>query len=293
MPADVWFINAVLCALFYGLQSAYVKKMMDRTHFFLITWSMALYSVPILVAALVWTGVPEVKQGFWGYFLVSLVINMVTWPLFVQAIRYADLSLVMPLLAFTPIFIVGVEWVLRGRIPGPIGGVGILLIVVGAYTLNLGDVNEGLFEPIRKLFRNRGVQYMMAVTFLWSISATVEFFTVAYSGPFFYPVLLNGTLAVLFFLLSYSFMEDPLWAFSSDYNWFRLMGVGGLTGGMVLFQMLAIKSTSLVNYVISVKRAGMIVSVLLGWLYFRERGVGYRLMGAVLMIAGVCVIRLQ
>jgi len=293
MPVRFWFLNAVLCALFYGLQSAYVKKMMERTHFILITWSMALYSVPVLGGVLLINGMPGLDPAFWGYFAVSLVINMITWPLFVLAIRHADLSLVMPFLAFTPVFILGVEWVLRGQVPSGVGVSGIMLVVGGAYTLNLGDIGGGVLEPIRQAFRNRGVVLMLIVSLLWSVSATVEYFTVKHAGPFFYPVLLNICLSGGFFLLLYRFMEHPVSVFLAERNWLWLMGVGGLTGGMVLFQMLAIQETELVNYVISIKRAGMVVSVLVGWLYFGEQNVLYRMIGAVLMITGVCLIRFQ
>ncbi len=291
-PMELWFLFSLLCAVFYGGHSALVKRVMGRVHFFLITWASALFGLPILLLALSFMGLPEIQSGFYGYFLISLVINFLTWPLFVLAIRESDLSLVMPLLAFTPVFILGVEFLLRDRVPAATGITGILLIVSGAYVLNLNTSHRNPLSPLLSLFKNRGAMYMLLVSGLWSISATIEYFTVSHSSAFFYPTLLNGSLAILFTPFLYVFMDEPLHDVASDKNWLWLGGVGAFWAIMVLFQMMALTTTEFVNYVISIKRAGMIFSVFIGWLYFSEKNILFRSIGAVIMLIGVCFIRL-
>jgi drug/metabolite transporter (DMT)-like permease len=289
---DLWFLFSIACAVFYGGHSALVKHVMDRVHFFLITWACACFSMPIFFAVLYVQGLPDIQSGFMTYFLVSLVINFLTWPLFVLAIREADISLVMPLLAFTPVFILGVEWVLRSRFPGAAGLSGIALIVSGAYVLNLGSIRQGIFAPIRALMNNSGALYMLGVSVLWSVSATIEYFTVTHSSPYFYPTLLNGSLAILFTPFLYVFMNEPMKTVGRKGNWIWLLGVGSFWALMIIFQMMALDVTDLVNYVISIKRAGMIVSVLIGWLCFSEKHILFRMIGAVLMLIGVFFIRI-
>ncbi len=289
---DFWFLFSIACAIFYGGHSALVKHVMTRVHFFLITWACACFSLPLFSVVLYSQGLPEIQSGFISYFLISLAINFVTWPLFVLAIREADISLVMPLLAFTPVFILGVEWILRSRFPEINGLSGIVLIVSGAYVLNLSSIRQGIFTPIRALLKNRGAVYMLGVSALWSVSATIEYFTVTHSSPYFYPTLLNGALAILFTPFLYVFMKEPMKVVSQRGNWIWLLGIGTFWALMIIFQMMALEVTDLVNYVISIKRAGMIVSVLIGWLCFSEKQILFRMIGAVLMLIGVFFIRL-
>jgi uncharacterized membrane protein len=53
--------------------------------------------------------------------------------------------------------------------------------------------------------------------------------------------------------------------------------------------MIAIQLT-LVSYVIAIKRSGMLLSVLIGVIFFGERGLRQRLAGALLMSLGVALI---
>jgi drug/metabolite transporter (DMT)-like permease len=72
----------------------------------------------------------------------------------------------------------------------------------------------------------------------------------------------------------------------------RLLALAGATHvGTLLTQMLALQLT-LVSYVIAIKRAGMLLSVVLGAVFFGERNLRRRLLGAALMSAGVALVLL-
>ncbi len=51
-------------------------------------------------------------------------------------------------------------------------------------------------------------------------------------------------------------------------------------------------SIGLVPYVIAIKRTSIVLSVIWGGLFFGERGIRQRLLGAVVMLAGVVCITL-
>jgi uncharacterized membrane protein len=55
--------------------------------------------------------------------------------------------------------------------------------------------------------------------------------------------------------------------------------------------MSAIELTPLVNYVIAIKRSGMLVSVVFGWLLFSKKNILFRSAGAGMMVVGVILIR--
>lgn len=285
-----WFLPAIATALLYGAQSVYLKGVLPGTDKLVVAWGIFAFALPIYLVFLGFTGVPEVSPDFWWALGVSLAVNVLAWPLFVRAIQLSDISLVMPLVAFTPVFILGVEFMLLGEFPQGPGLWGILLIVVGAYVLNLERGASGLFDPIRSIAKNRGALYMLGVAAIWSISATVEKVAVVSSSPAFYLTWLSAGFALIFVPVVVWRVDKPLSTFKMS-AW-PLIGVGVLTGAMSVFQMYAIQNTPLVNYVISIKRAGMLVSVLVGWLFFQEKNIAFRLLGALLMVAGVVLIRM-
>lgn len=284
-----WFALSVITAVVYGAQAAYLKGWTDDIDQMLVTWSLWLFALPMFAGALWYWGIPTVEWQFWPACAATVAINLAAWPMFVRAVRLSDISLVMPLLAFTPVFIIGVEFVLLGAAPGVWGLAGIVLIVFGAYVLNVRAGFSALLDPVRSLASDRGARLMLVVAAVWSVSGTIEKVTVTASSPSFYMATFG-----LFFTVGFI---PILWIVGDSEpaelraQWLPLAGAGLLTGTMALVQMAAIRITPLVNYVISIKRAGMLVSVLFGWLLFDEEHIGFRLAGAALMIGGVALIR--
>lgn len=287
---DAWFIPAVATAVVYGLQAVYLKAYTSDVHRLLVAWSVFAFGIPVYVGLLAFDGMPALTTDFWWAVSVSLGINLVAWPMFVRSVQLSDVSLVMPLVAFTPVFILLVEWLLRGEVPAGWGLAGILVIVVGAYVLNVDPAESGPFGPLRSLWSDRGARMMLAVAALWSISATVEKIAVDSSSPSFYLSALSLGFALAFLPVLLWKVEAPLREIRS--NAAVLAGAGLLTALMLVIQMTAVAATPLVNYVIAIKRAGMLVSVLLGWWLFSEQNIGFRAVGAVMMVAGVALIRI-
>jgi drug/metabolite transporter (DMT)-like permease len=285
-----WFLLALLTALFYGAQSAYLKGVLAEVDKLLVAWGIFAFALPIFVGMLAFEGLPAVAGSFYWALGVSLGVNVIAWPLFVRAVQISDISLVMPLVALTPVFVIGVEFVLLGELPSGTGLWGILLITLGAYVLNINRQTAGLLEPLTSLASDRGALYMLLVAALWSVSATVEKIAVGSSSPDFYLTSLGLGFSLVFVVVLAFRVEAPLKNLRT--HWLKLAGAGILTGLMAVFQMRAIAETPLVNYVISIKRAGMLVSVLAGWLIFGEENILFRAFGAVLMIAGVVLIRM-
>jgi len=286
---ESWFALSVATAVVYGAQAAYLKGVTDEIDQMLVTWSLWLFALPMFAAALTVRGIPMVEWQFWPACLTTVALNLAAWPMFVRSVRISDISLVMPLLAFTPAFMLAVELVLRGAVPGGWGLAGIGLIVLGAYVLNAGADFTALLAPVRSLVSDRGTRLMLGVAALWSVSGTIEKVTVTASSPAFYIATFGALFTLGFIPVVRKVGEAELGDVAT--HWLPLAGAGALTGAMALIQMRAVRLTPLVNYVISIKRAGMLVSVLFGWLLFDEEHIGFRLAGAAVMVVGVGLIR--
>ncbi len=67
------------------------------------------------------------------------------------------------MLSFTPLFLVFISPLIVGEFPTAKGLIGIILIVVGSYLLNVNLKEKGILFPIKSLMKNKATRYMLIV----------------------------------------------------------------------------------------------------------------------------------
>lgn len=302
------YLFAVLTGIFFGLQGTYSKILTGRIPPLIMTWGIFTFTVPYLFGLLLIFGIPPVQwSDFWWATAVSFLINTIAWFLFFRALQESSLAHTMPFTSFTPLFLIPVAFVLLGEMPDRKGLVGIFLIIAGGYGIHL--TSKSLLLPFKSLVVNKGTRYMLVVALLWSISATVEKVAVLSSSQVFYGLVIN-------LLLSLAYLPYLLWNPAAGGSMTRsgscrilggppagrkdklttvrknicgLFVLGLISGLLLVFQFTALKYL-LVSYVISFKRAGVIVSVILGIVLFREERPVKNLFATLLMVIGVFLI---
>jgi drug/metabolite transporter (DMT)-like permease len=284
-----WLPYAIACSFIFALQSAYIKKLLAQASVYLVTWGAFVGAIPFVVGVQMVSGVPAIAPSFYWAFSLDLVINMMALTLYVRAIQVSPLSLTIPFLAFTPVFLLLTGRLILGETPSLLGITGILLVVAGAYAINLDQVSKGVLVPLLSIWRNRGSALMLLVAFLWSLASTLDKIAVRSSSPVFYSAAFHAAFAVFYLpILFVSCRRSSVFGTVSPWS---LLTLGALQAAFVIPQMIAVR-IALVSYVIAVKRAGMVFSVLFGVLFFHERHPAARLVGSLLMVAGVFCIAL-
>jgi drug/metabolite transporter (DMT)-like permease len=306
-----WPVLALATALFYGLQGAWTKRLTDRLPAIVAAWAIFAFAFPPLAVYLAVQGLPDVAPVFWPALLATSTIGLLSFYLYASAIQRGDVGLTVPLLSLTPILMVPVEWVLLGAVPGLRGLVGILFVVTGVYLLNLGSARRGWLAPFAATFRDPGARRMLAVAALWSVSGVVDKVAVTASSPAFYGVGLTGILGIAFVPLVLRARRpsarvgiaaapggvgeaddaptpdrgaEPLGRHAAG-----LVLQGFLFAAMFVAQMEALRLTLAAN-VITIKRSGALVTVLLGGLVFGERHLWPRLLGTAVTVIGVLLV---
>ncbi|OGX33743.1 MAG: hypothetical protein A3C36_00565, partial [Omnitrophica WOR_2 bacterium RIFCSPHIGHO2_02_FULL_52_10] len=211
-------------------------------------------------------------------------ILVFAWTLYFKAIQSSDLSITMPMLAFTPLFLLITSPLMLGEFPGLLGIAGILLIVGGSYVMHFQRRQGGYLEPFKQLIRIRGPRYMLLVALLFSIGSNVDKIGVLNSSSLMWITLLNtGVAAALTVIMMWRVrdLKDKLRSV------WPVLAVMGLCNAVALVcQMTAITMT-LVPYLIAVKRTSVVMSSVFGFMLFKERGMRERLIGVLLMVLGV------
>jgi uncharacterized membrane protein len=281
-----WFIFAFLTAIFESTKDIASKKALLHSNSFVVAWSWMVFPPFFVAPLLLFTGFPEVDSQFWIAAVAIGLCNTLSFNLYMKAIMSSDLSMTVPMIAFTPLFLLVTSPIIVGEFPDAMGLIGVLLIVLGSYVLNIGERHNGFAAPYKALLRQQGPRLMLGVAFIWSIAANIDKVGVLHSSPLAW-ILVADTVTALFMTPLVLWQVGKV---SEVGRGFRYLIVIGLLSTLVsLSQMTAITMT-LVAYVIAVKRTSVIMSVLSGALIFKEQGLRERLLGVVIMIAGVVFI---
>ncbi|MFO7939731.1 MAG: DMT family transporter [Bacteroidales bacterium] len=285
-----WIAFALLTAFFRSLTDVAGKKSMHQLSPYTVAWSMYIFSLPLLAAALFFVPVPEIGEQFWLALIAGSLLNTLANILYMNAIKLSDLSLTVPLVTFTPLFMLLTSPIIVGEFPSLWGIVGIVLIVGGSYSLNLKARSQGFLAPFRALLREKGARLMLLVAFIWSLSSNFDKMGILNSSALYWAFLVN--VGITIGITPIVLVKERKLAQQLRDNKGNLSLVGLFNGATILFQMIAV-SLTLVAYVIAIKRSSAVISVVFGKIFFGEKGLKQRLIGALIMLLGVVAIMLS
>lgn len=285
----IWIVFAFLTAFFESVKDVLSKKSLKDIDEFVVAWAIWFFPFPLLLSVLFFVGFPSVNSIFWVALLSGGTGNIIATIFYMKAIKYADLSVSVPLVTFSPLFLLITSPILVGEFPNQFGLIGIILIVFGSYLLNIKKRSEGLLQPFKALVNQKGPRYMLLVAIIWSITANIDKIGVVNSSPFFWITMMSAFVSIA--LLPIVFSRFPKQRNMMRKWTFALVPIGLIYGLTILNQMIAINLT-LVSYVISIKRTSAILAVFWGFIIFKEKNIKDRLVGVIIMVIGVLFITL-
>jgi drug/metabolite transporter (DMT)-like permease len=230
---------------------------------------------------------------FWGWVGLALPLEVLAMALYMLAIRDSPLALTLPYLAFTPVFAVLTGLLVLGEQVSLQGLAGILLVVAGAYLLNLERaqlaVPRSWLAPLAAMAREQGARLMLGVALIYSLTSVLgkgamNYMPAASFGPFYFVLL--GLFTVVLFGWRDPAAVRVLWRPS-----WRHAVIAGFMALMVVTHFLALERVQ-VAYMISVKRTSILFGIVLGALMFAETRLLQHVAAAGVMVAGVALIAL-
>lgn len=284
-----WFVFSFLTAFFESSKDVFSKQSLKQFDNYIIAWLFSFLTFVLLLPSLLIVGIPELGDRFWTALLASGSVNVIATLLYMRALKQADLSLAVPLITFTPLFLLLTSPIIAGEHPTFLDFIGVVLIVGGAYMLNVRDAKRGYLAPLRSLLRESGPKLMLFVAFLWSVTSSFDKVGLNNSSPLFWVTCVYGFVAIAMF---------PIVARKSWHNFRRIpdswqtLGLIGVCNALAVGCQMTALSMTLVVHVISIKRMSALIGVLFGYFVFKEQGIQERLAGAVMMILGVLAITL-
>jgi len=284
-----WVFLSLISAFTLATSDALTKKALAHGNEYLVAWFRILFSLPLLLLLWMFVPVPKLDSDFYKAFALALPLEILAMVFYIKALRISPLSLVLPFLSLTPVFLIFISYVLIGEKVSLQGGIGIIFLAAGGYTLHLHEIRGGIFEPFKLVVKEKGSVLMIIVAFIYSITSSLGKIAIEHSSPLFFGVTYFTTVTLVFAPIAFWFGRPDLKSFISGRQFKNLLLPGLFFSVMIASHMIAI-SLAKVAYMISLKRTSLIIGVIYGHFFFKEKNIGERLSGAILMFIGFVMI---
>ncbi len=284
-----WVLLSLIAAFTLATSDALTKKTLTSNNEYIVAWLRLIFALPLLLIVFLFIPVPELDKEFYTAFALSLPLELLSIILYIRALRLSPLSLTLPFLALTPVFLIFFSYVILGERVSFAGGIGILFIAAGSYTLHIGKIKEGIFKPLRAITSERGSVFMIGVALIYSLTSSLGKMAIQHSSPLFFGITYFTALA-LFFTPIALYKQNKHKDEKIEKGTIRSVILPGIFYSLMVLSHMVAMSLAKVAYVISVKRMSLIIGVFYGYLFFKEKQIRERLIGALMMFAGFIMI---
>lgn len=282
-----WFLLSLSSAFFVTSADALCKRSLKQNGEYLIAWVRIGFAAPLLLLLLPFIEIPSLDLPFFLALLISVPLEVTALILYMKAIKLSPLSLTLPFLALSPVFMIFTSNLMLGERLGKLGIISIFLATAGAYLLNVNTTKNGILEPFKAIRRERGSLYMILVAFIYSITSNLGKMAIIHSSPLFFAATYLPILAIVFFPIvmwkNHGNMKE-LFVSPKTFGAIGLAMAISVTAHVLAVNMMA------VPYVISVKRLSLLFGIMYGAIWFKETHIRERLLGAIIMISGVILL---
>lgn len=280
------FLVGVATAFFVSLGNTQLRRL-SGVDTYVINWlRFSASAVVLAILVSIFAGWHYAPPVFWLLVAISVPIELLIGVCYVRAFQHSPQSLVGPLFSLSAIFLVPLSYFLNGELPSLLGFLGIVSALGGALALGWDFSNPGMRKAVMRIFSERGAYYMLGAAALAGVAVAIIKYAYNYASPvvFAFYVLLGLALVHTAIALRKSF--EGLRG--------RWREAAMMMGAFAISQPLHYIGVGLLlsAYFISIKRLSTVFDVILGRLVGKETHLRERMVGALLMVAGVVLIAL-
>lgn len=285
----MWIFYALISAFGQATRFAVSKKLTKNFNSTVVTWQMIALSLPF-VLLFTWQDLGSLPLNN-PKFIISTIIASLCFTggslLMTKALEISPISATVPFLALTPLPAILIEFLILGTKPTIYGIIGIVIVVIGGYMLNESEREFGFWEPIKAIGRERGSVYAIITALIFAFGGILDKYGIGVAGPMPYLLIwtVSCTLVISFFLIKEKKSSKIL--DKINIKWTLLLGFLSFIAN-ITFNLAATLTNA--SYVIAIKRTSAIFSVLIGWIIFKELKIKDRMLGTMIMVAGVAMI---
>lgn len=290
----MWFVLTLLSAFVYAFRGVFEKLLVARVDRYILGFGIRAFALPFFVVPFIvkpdlFISLGQLPTKFW---IVVLVVSFINTPLetyfYYRAIKDEEISLALPILSLAPVLTIFFAMAFLHDFPTIIGALGIVILLLGVYTLKIGHARNGLLEPFHHLRKNKSVQMMAVVALSLGIAAIFD------------KVAITAANAYMYGLFNYIFVSSVLFGFvlakarphlrqlHTHARDFLLLGV--VVASYTLLYNLALQAGH-TAYVVAVRSASVLITIVLSVVWLKEKDLRTKLIAGSLIVAGLICIK--
>jgi drug/metabolite transporter (DMT)-like permease len=256
----MWILLSLLSGLSDATRDAISKRGSGTIPHVMISWSYSLFALPFFLPVLLLSAPSELPLEFWLLAIGIGAAHVLGSLGVVYSLSRSELSLCVPMTAFSPVFLLVIGPMMNGHAPSSHAIFGTVLVTAGCYLLNISDIRRGLLAPVVSLAREPGVRMMLLLSVFWSFSAAIDLNAVRKFGLPFWAASELFAIAILF--VPVVIYKKGLKGMT-PMGWRTLPLIGMANACSFGPYLLALSSTHAL-YVICLKRSNIFFSLLVG-----------------------------
>ena len=273
-------------AAIHATWNALTKRAQDQLAFL---WSsVSLATLVLLPVGWVFLPPEGVPGAAWPFLVATSVIHAVYFYVLGRAYGSGEFSLVYPIARGLGVALVPLAaFFFLDERPSPLGALGVLLVVAGIVGINLSSA--GLTSAGLSSLMSAGTGWALVTGLSIAAYSLVDKAGVARLHPVPYIAILGVGMSLL--LVPAMVRRRVALAREWQTNWRAILVASTLNLTSYLLVLFAFR-LSKAGYVVAAREISIVLSVVIGRLWFGERGLGARFAAASLVLAGVICVAL-
>lgn len=287
----MWFYLALGAAALTSFNPILYKRMLKAADPLVIVWAVTLLALPLLGAfTLALTGgLPRFDWLFAAGVLGSAGLNAIAHLASTRALKLGDVSLVTPLLTFSPVFTLFIAALFLGEIPSVIGLLGAGFVLMGAYWLNYEPRTDWL-APFKMIVFTPSILLVLLAGVLWAITPLFEKTAILHTEPESPRFVAFTATFLLVLLLTPIVMVRGKVAVRKLSLHLRELFPAGLIAGIAPVLGYTAFSLGFVGYVTTIFKLSTLFTLFWSSLFLKETRAIQRLPASIVMVTGIVLI---
>ncbi len=156
-----WLLLSILAAFAQASRNLFMKDLGHKLDEYINVWGRFTFLLPFTFLINWYVGFPEIQPGFWLNSLAAASSVTIATLLLSKAFKYGHISEATAIWKIGIVIFLILGVIFLDEQPSLLGIIGIFIVLIGVYLLNISKAHVSWFQPIKLLFTDRGMRYAL------------------------------------------------------------------------------------------------------------------------------------